>query len=298
MNRLKNYLEKYYEMQQDILLCYRPSNEGVGSSWSDRCNYLDENYSAKKKYNHRMTLDKEVVIEFDEKEPEVNKKLAEEVIKRLRKDKINYSCWFSGSKSYHVHFFIEPQQASNLRLLKSVIMRHYCKDLEFKPDLQLAGKHLIRAEYGLNEKTNKFKTKYSQSPSYPKLNNVIQPVWDKYIREMNWLIRASMTRSVSEIADSSAIKKLLDTTYFNEKLRDGRERILFILSNVLIHTMDKKDLIELLQKWYKYTNGRKLTPGQIAYKVYKADKAPYTITEKYILQTMQELGIKMEDNPL
>jgi len=289
MRTLCNYLKAYSEIQEDILLCYRRANKGEGSSWADRCNYREEGYSATKKYNHRITLDKEVVIEFDEDTPEDNKRVADQVIKRLKKDGIKYSCWFSGSKSYHVHFFVEPRQASNLRLLKSVIMRHYCKDLEFKPDLQLAGKHLIRAEYGLNEKTGRFKTKNSESRGYPVLNTLPQNVWDGYIKEMSWLVKADMTRNVSELANSDLIKKLLDTTYFNDKVRDGRERILFILSNVLVSTHNKKDLIDLLQKWYKYTKGRKLTNGQIAYKVYKASKQPYTITEKYILQTMKEL---------
>jgi hypothetical protein len=291
MNKLSHYLEAYYKIQPDILLCYRPKNEGQGSSWSDRCLFKEEGYSATKKYNHRITLDKEVVIEFDEPNPEDNKRVADIVVQRLKRDGMKYSMWFSGSKSYHVHLFIDPRQASNLRLLKSVIMRHYCKDLEFKPDLQLAGKHLIRAEYGLNEKTGVNKYKVGESRGYPVLNEIPKVAWSNYIKEMGWLMKADMTRSVSELANSSLIKKLLDTTYFNDKMRDGRERILFILSNVLVAKYEKKELVELLQKWYKYTNGRKLTDGQIAYKVYKAFSKPYTISEKYILQTIQELEL-------
>lgn len=292
MKKLTHYLEKYYEIQKEILLCYRPKNRGQGSSWSDRCNYLEEGYSATKAYNHRMTLDQEVVIEFDENKPEDNKRVAEQVIRRLKKDKIKYSCWFSGSKSYHVHFFIDPRQASNIRLLKSVIMRHYCKDLEFKPDLLLAGKHLIRAEYGINEKTGNYKVRDSQSKGYPVINPVPEDAWSTYIKEMNWLVKADLTRSVSELANSDVIKKLLDTAYFNDKVRDGRERIIWMLANILQSTHNKSDLVELLQKWYKYCNGRKLTPGQIAYKVYKAYKSPYTITEKYLKQILNELGVE------
>lgn len=292
MNRLTHYLEAYYKIQPDILLCYRPENEGVGSSWSDRCMFKEEGYSATKKYNHRMTLDKEVVIEFDEDNPEDNRRVADQVIKRLQKDGIKYSMWFSGSKSYHVHFFIDPRQAANLKLLKSGIMRHYCRDLEFKPDLQLAGKHLIRAEYGVNEKTGNNKYKVGESKQYPVINEMPQAVWDKYIKEMQWLVKATMTRSVSEIANSDLIKKLLDTTYFNESIKDGRARIIFVLANVLCTTHEKRELVELLQKWYKYTSGRKLTDGQIAYQVYNAYSKRYNIGEKYLLQLMLELGVK------
>lgn len=290
MNKLNDYLKRYSKIQEDILLCYRPSNSGEGSSWSDRCNYLEEGYSDTKKYNHRMMLDKEIVIEFDEDNLEDNTKMADEVCKRLKKDGIVFSRWFSGSKSEHIHFFIDPLQATNLRLLKSAIIRHYCKGLPFKPDLQMAGKHLIRAEFGLNEKTGNYKTRISQSSHYPSINTVPQESWNLYIRDMKWLMKASMTKGVNGLSDSEHIKKLLDTTYFNDKLKDGRTRIIFILANVLKGKYEKKELIELLQKWYKYTNGRKLTNGQIAYQVYNAFKTDKCPGEKYLLTLIRELG--------
>lgn len=292
MKNLSGYLAAYYKIQPDILLCFREKNEGVGSSWSDRCMYKEDGYSATKKYNHRITLDNEVVIEFDEDNPEDNKKVADEVVKRLRKDGIKYTMWFSGSKSYHVHAFFDMKKAHNTRLLKSVIMRHYCKGLEFKPDLQMAGKHLIRAEYGLNEKTGKYKYKVGESKGYPYVNEIKEEAWAWYIKEMTWLVKADMTRNVSQLANSKLIKKLLDTTYFNDHIKDGRARIIFVLANILCTTHEKKDLVDLLQKWYKYSNGRKLTSGQIAYQVYKAYNKRYNIGEKYILQLLLELGVE------
>lgn len=289
MKKLSHYLAEYYKIQPDILLCYRPNNKGEGSSWSDRCLYLEDGYNAKKAYNHRMTLDKEVVIEFDEESKKVNKKMALEVVKRLEADNVSFSVWDSGNKSYHVHCFFDPKQASNLRLLKSNIMRHYCKGLDFKPDLQLAGSHLIRAEYGVNEKTGNKKRRILQSNNYPSISLIPQDAWDAYVKEMNWMMKVSMTRSVSDLANSNMIKKLLDTTYFNDNLKDGRSRILFVLANILKSKYNKRDLVDLLQKWYKYTNGKKLTDGQIAYQVYKAfgtDKSPGI---KYILQLLKEI---------
>jgi hypothetical protein len=289
---LTTYLDKYTKIQEDILLCSRISNEGEGSGWGDRCIYLDDNYSAKKHYNHRITLDKEVVIEFDEEDKKKNKDMANIVTERLQQDNIPYSMWFSGSKSYHVHFFIDPRQATNIRLLKSCIIRHYCRDLEFKPDLQMAGQHLIRAEYGLNEKTGNKKTIIQEREEYPKVCPVSEEAWELYIHDMRWIMKRSMNKTIKDISNSEEVKKLLDTTYFNDTLKDGRTRILFVLANVLKGKYEKKELIDLLQKWYKYTNGRKLTYGQIAYQVhsaYRSDKAPGL---SYIMQLMRELGVE------
>jgi hypothetical protein len=197
-----------------------------------------------------------------------------------------------GLVTHNCHFFIDPKKASNLRLLKSVIMRHYCRDLEFKPDLQLAGSHLIRAEFGINEKTGHNKTKLYQSIGYPNLNTINQEVWDKYIKEMNWLLKISMSKTVNDLSESEYIKKLLDTTYFNDKLKDGRNRILFVLANVLKGKYEKKELIELLQNWYKYCGGSKMTDGQIAYVVYKAYKSDQSPGLTYILQLLKELGVE------
>lgn len=295
LNRLANYLEKYHDIQPRIQLCYREKNEGVGSGWSDRCFYLEEKYNRAKPYNHRMVLDKEVVIEFDEESLEANKQAAEAVKKRLKADRVKYSMWFSGSKSYHIHFFINPREATNLSLLKSAVMRHYCKGLEFKPDTQLAHSHLIRAEFGLNEKTGNYKVRTEQSVGYPELCEVVTDAWELYIKDMTWLMKTTMTKNISELANSKLIKKLLDTSYFNDNIKDGRSRLLFVLANVLKGEYDKKGLIELLQNWYRYTGGKKLTKGQVAYQVhaaYRSDQAP---GEKYIRQLLLDLGVQKEE---
>lgn len=283
---LSTYLDKYYKIQKDIPLCYRSSDKAW---WNDRCLYLDNNYSDIKKYNHRMILDKEVVIEFDTDNAEENKKMVESIIPKLRNDRIRYSLWHSGNKSYHLHFFIDPKQASNLRLLKKSIMRHYTSHLETLPDLQLASTHMIRAEYGLHEKTGKHKSLISQSPGYPRLCEVTLPVWKRYRKEMEKVQKWKMSMSVSDLADSKLIKELLDTRNFG-KYNDGRERIIFTLANVLhVKYSDKKELAQLLVDWYKYTNGRKLTDGQIKYRVYKAYTKPYNLSEAYIRELLEEL---------
>lgn len=285
MKTLSTYLDKYRVFQKEIPLIYRSSAKAW---WNDRCIYLDENYSGMKKYNHRMILNKEIVIEFDEDEPVKNKELAESVIKKLIKDKIKYSLWHSGNKSYHVHFFLDFGDVVNSRLLKKSVMRYFTEGLDVLPDLQLASTHSIRAEYGLHEKTGKFKTKLRESKGYPMLCPIPQGAWDRYIKEMEKVQKWKMSMSVNDVAESDLVKELLDTKNF-DRLNDGRERIVFVLSNILCHKYEKKELMRLLVDWYKYTNGKKLTEGQIRYKVHKAYQKSYTFTERYLNELIDDI---------
>lgn len=285
MRTLSWYLEKYRQFQKDIPLCYRSSDKAW---WNDRCLYLDEKYSDTKKYNHRMVLESEVVIEFDDDNQEKNLELIEKVRKKVLADGIKYSLWHSGNKSYHLHFFINTKNATNTRLLKKSVMRYYTDGLELLPDLQLAGNHMIRAEYGLHEKTGVKKNLITQSPGYPSLAELPLPVWERYKDEMTKVQKWRMSMSVKDLADSDMIKELLDTTNFN-RLNDGRERIMFVLSNVLCSKYDKKELTQLLTDWYRYTEGKKLSRGQIKYKVDRAYRKPYSITERYIGELLDEL---------
>lgn len=285
MKTLTTYLDKYRKFQSEIALVYRSSAKAW---WNDRCVYLDEKYSPMKPYNHRSILNNEVVIEFDEDSLEKNKELAEKVIKRLITDKIKYSLWHSGNKSYHVHFFLKFGDVVNKRLLKKSIMRHYTEGFDILPDLQLAGTHSIRAEYGLHEKTGKFKTKLRESKGYPTLCAIPQKAWDRYIKEMEKVQKWRMSMSVNDVADSALVKELLDTKNF-DNLGDGRERIVFVLANILCDKYDKKELIKLLVDWYKYTNGKKLTDGQIKYKVHKAYQKKYNLSEVYIRGLIEDI---------
>lgn len=282
---LSTYLEKYRKIQPDIALCYRSSENAW---WNDRCVYLDNDYSDIKKYNHRMILENEVVIEFDTDSPEENKSLVESIIPKLRRDGIRYSLWHSGNKSYHLHFFVDTKKASNIRLLKKSLMRYYTSHLDKLPDLQLASTHMIRAEFGLHEKTGKHKNLVTESPKYPVLCEVPQAVWKRYSEEMTKVQKWKMSMSVADLANSELVKELLDTRNFG-KYNDGRERIIFTLANILHTKYDKLELCQLLVDWYKYTNGRKLTEGQIKYRVYKAYKKPYNLTEAYIRELLEEL---------
>lgn len=288
---LNDYMRKYFEIQEDIIVIYRPTAD---TWWNDRCLYRGEKYDPLKPYNHRMILDKEIVIEFDDEDQAKNLLLAEEVVKKLKADKIKYSLWHSGNKSYHVHFMVDTKGVTNLSLLKKVLMRYYTKGLELLPDLQLASPHPVRAEYGLHEKSGGYKTRLRESPGYPELAEIKQEVWDYYSREVSKVYKWRMSSTVADLSDSTLIKKLLDTTYFNDSVKDGRERIMFVLANVLAPKYEAKELIKLLTEWYHYTRGSKMTDGQIAYKVYRAKKNPYNISEVYLRSLLEDLGVDKE----
>ena len=285
MRTLSHYLNKYHKFQKEIPLCYRSSSKAW---WNDRCLYLDDKYSDVKKYNHRMVLNNEIVIEFDEDSVEKNLALIEKVRKKVLADGIKYSLWHSGNKSYHLHFFVNTKSVVNVRLLKKSIMRYYTDGLDTLPDLQLAGNHMIRAEFGLHEGSGVPKNLIRQSPGYPFPAELPQDIWTRYSEEMSKVQKWKMSMSVKDLSESDLIKELLDTTNF-DKMNDGRERIMFILSNVLCVKYEKKELIQLLVDWYRYTNGRKLTRGQIKYKVDRAYRKPYVIGEYYIKELLAEL---------
>lgn len=262
---LTTYLTKYYEVQDKILLCYRPTER---NDWKDRCFYLEDKYDPLKKYNHRSILMNEVVIEFDDEDKKVNSKMAEEVQKRLDKDNLKYSKWFSGGKSTHIHLLLDIGEASNVRLLKTVFVRHYTEGLKLLPDLQLTyPNHLVRAEFGIHEKTGREKSLLFKSRGYPKLNFIPQVVWDKYTVAMAKVVKTKLTKDIKNFGELPGVELLFKTEEI-AKVNDGRERSLLLLIKVLRSKYRKDELVKYLQDWYKYTKGSKLRDAQIAGKVY------------------------------
>ena len=69
MRTLSWWLRRYYKLQDDIIVVYRPT---LKSWWGDRCLYKSEEYIPAKQYNHRSILDKEIVIEFDQEDKKLN----------------------------------------------------------------------------------------------------------------------------------------------------------------------------------------------------------------------------------
>ena len=312
MSSLRKWLGELHKHQKDILLVYHPEED---STWSDRALYLDElcDYSHTKPYNHRVILEQEVVLEYDEGEPEFNRKCADWVTTRLREDNIKYAKWSSGNKSTHVHVLLDFKQASNNKLLKRIFMRHYgtiyvCpetgrfysedtkpeklgREHRVLPDLQLDGQgHLIRAEYGVHEKTGRKKSLVSRSPGYPEVSVIPPIVWTKYSSAYRTVLRRQTTRSVGDLMDHPGVQLILDGTSMRE-LGDGRTRALYHLITILKNKYAKpEELTSFLQSWYKYCNGNSLTNSQIKYHVHYNYSKGYSFSPERFNDFLEEIG--------
>jgi hypothetical protein len=285
---LTQYLNKYFDIQKEILLVSHPYRD---SNWADRCLFLSEEYNPETPYNHRTMLRQEVVIEFDDKESSVNLAAAKEVAKRLEADQIEYSMWHSGNRSYHVHFFIEPSNAGHLSLLKNITVRHYTEGLQL-PDLQLCSDgHLIRAEFGVHEKTGKRKSLYKETTEYPKVCRLPGAVWDKYVKAATTVVKREMTKHVSGITGLKGFKYVVTASEFRGT-DDGRERALFMLIHALKPQYQgrKEELTRFLQEWYRYSGGRQLNDEAVSRKVAYHWTRDYRIGQRYLNELLESLG--------
>lgn len=286
MKALIWWLEKYYDIQEEIALVYRPDEE---SKWGNRCFYLGEGYNPNTAYNHRRILRNEVVIEFDNPDKKENLRLAQGVSKELKEIGVDHAIWFSGNKSYHVHCLLDMGAATNTAGVKRCFMRHVCK--EALPDLQLAGdNHLIRAEWGVHEKTGKKKELIYRMQNYPRVSRIPPRVWVEYYQERRQAAFNAVSSNV-KIKEHPGFKFILESAEFKES-DDGRKRALYLLTNVLKedYREKKEELVKLLQDWYRYTGGRGLTDREVAQTVnYQWDK-PYRISERYLNEFLESIG--------
>lgn len=288
MNTQNTFLRQYYSIQNRILLVSHLKEDDY---WDTRHFYLSQEYQPNVHYNHRSMLDCEVVIEYDFDNPDRNKELAKEVTKRLTKMGLSWAKFTSGNKSTHVHLFININNIRNIPLLKKSLIRHVCRDLPI-PDLQLTvTNHLIRAEYGVHEKTGKYKVLLSKSSDYPKVNAVPLEVWNEYEHRMSINVSSQLTRDLKGFDELPGIKLLLQTEEF-KKARDGRTRSLFLLIHALRDKYSEVELINYLQMWYRYTDGKKMTPQQIEKQVKYYLKKRYSdnFYKTYLEDLLTEIG--------
>lgn len=285
------YLERYSKLSdEDITLVSRPT---LKDSWAVRHIYL-EDWNPHTHYNHRSILQDEVVCEYDDDDIEINKELARRFTNILTDVGIAWVKWFSGNKSTHVHFFINHKEAKRVNILKSVILRTWgtfvINNKRYTPDLRLAcDKHLIRAEYGIHEKTNSPKKPISSFGAYPSRGELPEMIWEAYSKEMSRLSQAHLTRDVNKLIEHPGFKFILTAEEFRDA-DDGRERALFMLIHMLKHKYKREELISFLQEWYRYSGGRQLTDQQIMFKVKYHWNRTYNFTENYLNNLLYELG--------
>lgn len=248
---LVNYLIQYLDIQEVIFLVSHPT---PNHSWGDRCIYGTSKYDPHKHYNHRAMLETEIVFEYDTDDPKKNKELTDKIEKRLIDEGFSYSYWKSGNKSSHLHTHIVIPEGVDVRTWKKTFMLRISEGLP-RPDLLLCGdNHLIRAEYGVHEKTQKHKRLIRESFNYPFVKDaeeLIRSGYDKYQEYLKTLPEPS-----NDLTGTKELDLLLDTKKFRS-YRDGVERGLFILSHVLKEHKTKGEAKGFLKKWYKEVGGYK-----------------------------------------
>ena len=288
MNSLSGYLSEYYKYHKDIVLIYRDNNN---KGYPRGIKYLGEGYNPLTKYNHRIILPNEIVIEYDLDDKEVNKKYANIVASRLRKDGFKLSKWDSGNKSVHVHLLINLREVSNPSVLKRVLVRYYTKGLTV-PDLQLCSpNHLIRAEYGLHEKTGKCKSLIFKDSDYPYISEIPQHIWDLYRIEMIKQSNRMVTVDTTKFQELPGIKFLFKTEEF-KKLEDGRGRAILLLVYVLKHKFTLQETQEYIWLWYKYSSGAKLDKVKVynQVKYYYSKNYGLRFYEKYLNELLSDIN--------
>jgi len=308
---ITNYLREYHKLQENIMLCYRPT---LQTGWGDRCLYLSDDYNPTKPYNHRSILRNEMIIEFDFEDRNINRSISITVEKRLKTFGIKAMVWFSGNKSYHIHCLLDVKNCQYLSVLKSVFIRYFGtvyrngdtfyfdkKDIppglsveKIRPDLRLAAdNHLVRAEHGIHEKTGNKKILFRKHVDYFELDKVPEQVWEKYNSQIEANLKRKVTTDLKDLGQHPLFKYILDSTKFRAT-NDGRERALFMLIHVLKpkYKDDKKGLIKFLQDWYRYSSGTKLTPQQIEHKINYHWNKEYKIGYTYLFNLADELGLK------
>jgi hypothetical protein len=262
-------------------------------SWANRVTMNSDKWNPLEQYNHRNILDNEVVVEFDSEETEKNGINSAFVVNKLKKLGMEFSVWYSGNKSVHVHAFFDIKHAADIRLIKRCIMMYLTEGCDDRPDYQLAiRRHLIRAEYGLHEKSLKLKSPITETPNYPKLNKIPDEVWRHYDASRRKSLETQLSRRLDQLEASPLVQKMLDTITVRMH-DDGRERILFVLIHVLkVKYKEPEDLADFLYGWYKYTNGRKFSKNDLLRKVKYHFNRSYNITEKYLKEVLEDVGIE------
>jgi len=290
MKKLTYYLMKYYKIQKEIMLVYRPT---LKSNWAYRCLFLDKDYESHIPYNHRSILRNEIILEWDDDNEVLNKRYAYKIGQKLKKDGIKICKWSSGNKSVHVHCLVDLKSAKNIPLLKKVFIRHYCEGLPL-PDLRLCvSNHLIRAEYGVHEKTGNKKLLISKDKDYPMISSIPKIVWEKYVKAATTNMKRKVTRNLADVRELKGFKYVLTSHQFREA-EDGRERALFMLIHVMKeqYAGRKEEFLKFLQEWYRYSGGYKLLDAQIKRKLDYHWKKDYNVGEKYLNELLESIGME------
>lgn len=251
---------------------------------------------------HRYIFPDEIVIDLDNDDIRINKKNAKKIEKRLEKKGLTYRKFYSGNKGYHFHLFfpeLKDYEGFHNKIMKQLIVygfifgcEHMCKHKdclikEYSVDTQLTGKHLIRCEYGLHEKTGRVKRLLKDNLS--EMENIIPINIKKKFEDISENVKVDFSNL--NIVHRSPTFNAIISNY----LSDGKKRACFFLASRLkLMGKTEEETLNVIMQWNNNIQKLQLTEQNIrnvVYNGYKEPKGLYT-GDTYGRQILNEAGIE------
>lgn len=229
----------------------------------------------------------------------------------------SYYLSFSGNRSIHVHVFFDrslaiyPEIAEVLRgrddvlaAVKRYLMMQVARASGTAPDLQLAGRHLIRLEGGFNEKSHKYCTMIGTVPDErPQYYDILIPsalpprLWNlaRFEKELNAFLRIHFTPKFPSVVvygsgrpfDPEPLKEILKPVF----IPGYRHFMVLAISGWLKrHGIPEHKALEVVRALNPHDQTPAKTAGTV-YEVYKAGPESKVAGLPYLLNIINGLAL-------
>jgi len=212
--------------------------------------------------NHREVFPQEIVFDFDLNNQEKLTYYYKRIVVKLKKHNLKFYAFTTGGKGIHIHILFPEILKHDIKdrpLLKKSIIDYFFRDSKgnsfshlAKVDYQLCSRHLVRAEFGLHEKTRKYKEPlYEFTPLIKEDNKIPSGALELFKEELK------PKKSRKGILSSTGIKQvafpciqyLLSQDFAGNN--DGRKRALIMLCSYFYSNLGKKGF-SIIVEWNDY----------------------------------------------
>jgi hypothetical protein len=235
---LSEYLTKLEALQSpaEFWVAKREPAKGKWAGWSSWLHWKDWKIVRQDLPNYRGVLQTELVAETDYPKQETNREVSEEIRRHYRKASVGFDCWFTGSKSDHIHTLfpnlhgLEPQVQKKAKKLfhESILPKAICDDID---ESNYGHKTLIQIEGATNIKTGK-ESVLIESYGNWKQNTIPEEI----IKEA----KKVPVKTFSSVKKINIPNKCLLLEYACENTLPISERNIKIVPNLVAYTNDKE----------------------------------------------------------
>jgi len=228
---------------QDILLSKQTISKNNTIYWSKWIKASQWNWETEP--TDRQILFNEIVIETDEPEMMTNQKLTIEFQKTLKEKGISFYTYYTGNKSFHIHFFVdglENIEQDQRKLIKKTIAKEITKDnYKYVDEANFHEKSMIRIEGTTHLKTKK-KSR----------------LFEKYINKNYVLTNELIEKTKIKKCVNNDLKKCKGEFCFviedaiNNKFPDGQRNRILLPNAVAILSDEELDQLALTQNINKF----------------------------------------------